>query len=225
MYIYYLTGAKKRNRQLAKSKSETNPSNNEKENNNISHLLNDSTDDEMMMLCSQAIEKTISLDANYNTTELKKPSKSNSLSIVGISPLKNTSSALNNTLYNQCTKKFKPTTQCKQIDEKGKTNCQTKCHTVTSETKNKSQNEANNCLLSTTINNKDSLSSLLNDSLANDDELFSALDLSAIEQQVLANVKDSAIVTKHNVNTVHAKQQNTTFLNVIDNKSGKFLLL
>lgn len=225
MYIYHTTGAKKRNRQLTKSKSETNTSNNVKENNNISHLLNDSTDDEMMMLCSQAIENTISLDANYNSTELKKPSKSNSLSIVGIHPLNNTCSELNNSLYHQSTNKFKPTIQCKQIDEKEKTNCQTKCHTVTSETKNESQNEANNCLLSTTNNNKDSLSSLLNDSLANDDELFSALDLSAIEQQVVSNVKDSAIVTKNNVNTVYAKQPNTTFLNAIDNKSGKLMLL
>jgi len=72
-------------------------------NNDINSLLNDSSN-EMMVLCSQAIEKQIAEEnlIAMNTT------KDDPLSIAGISPLKNIDNSVTNNLCHNTIKKFKP---------------------------------------------------------------------------------------------------------------------
>lgn len=208
-----------------KSKSDTSSTNNTTENNNVSHLLNDSADDEMMMLCSQAIEKTIASDANC-TKESNELSKSNFLSIVGISPLKDFNSTSNNNVYNHATKKFK-FSQCKQLANEKNENVQFQCHTITSNTENKVQKDVNNYSTSVkhivTDVNKDSSLSLLEDFLANDDDLFSALDLSAIEQEVFSGPKKPSVTAQKCNITCRKPQENSIISDEIDKNAGKFL--
>lgn len=210
-----------------KSQSDTSSTNNSTENNNVRNLLNDSADDEMMMLCSQAIEKTIASDANY-TKESNELSKSNFLSIVGISPLKDFNSTSNNNVLNHATKKFK-LSQCKQLDNEKNENFQTQCHTVTSNAENTLQKDINNCSTSVkhiaTDINKDSSLSLLEDSLANDDDLFSALDLSAIEQEVFSGLKEPPVTAQTCNITCRKLQENSITSDKIDKNTGLYLFI
>jgi len=90
---------KKKNRQLMKSKNDSNPTNSA--DNNLNSLLNDSSN-ELMILCSQAIEKNIA-DTNINSINT---TKDNYFSIIGISPLKYTNNSINNNLCQHTTEKF-----------------------------------------------------------------------------------------------------------------------
>lgn len=207
---FFVIGAKKRNRELMKSKKDTSTStNNTVENNILSNLLNDSADDEMMFLCSQAIEKRIADDNNCNTMKRTTSlAKANSLSIVGISPLKDTNNTLNNNVYHQAAKKFKPV-PCKYAEDKKFENVLSQCQSVTTNLENKAQNNASSISAINTVTNggkDDSLSLLLNDSLASDDDLFSAIDLSAIEQQIVSS-KETASTSSNQCNKVCDKQQ------------------
>lgn len=203
-----------------KSKNDENSTNNSTENNNINRLLDDSADDEMLLLCSQAIEKTIAADTDSNITN--KTTSTNTLSIPGISPLKDT----NDNVCHHVAKKFKPIHCNKYPDVKKNGSIQTKSHTITSSSVNQSENNANNTSYAiNTINNnkKEDLSSLLNDSLANDeDELFSAIDLSAIEQDILlSDNKTVSLSTIEKSDSVCNKlPQNTNIDKKMENKSS-----
>lgn len=217
IYNSFIIGAKKRKRQLLKSKNDENSTNNSTEN-NISRLLDDSADDEMMLLCSQAIEKTIAADAEY-TNETK---SSNSLSIPGISPLKDT----NDNVCHHAAKKFKSVHCSKYLDVKKNDNTKTQSHTITSSSINKSENKTNNtsyAINTVTNSNKEDLSLLLNDSLANDeDELFSAIDLSAIEQDILLGENNTLSVSamQKNDTACNKQPQNTKIDKQMENKSS-----
>lgn len=213
-----------------KSKSDTSSTNNSTENNNVKHLLNDSADDEMMMLCSQAIEQTIASEANY-TKGSNELSKSSFSSIVGISPLKDFNSTSNNNVFNHATKKFK-FSQCKELDNEKNKNIQSQCHTITSNTENMFQKDVNNCSTSVkhiaTDIKKDSSLSLFEDSLANDDDddLFSALDLSAIEQDVFSGLKEPLSVTAQKSSiTSREPQGNSIISDKIDKNTGMYLFI
>lgn len=219
----FISGAKKRNRQLLKEKNAaSSTTTSSTENNNISNLLNDSADDEMMMLCSQAIEKSIATD-NYNhTVGSNTSSKSHFSSIVGISPLKNTNSTSANML-SLSTKKFKPS-HC-ELGIKANENNRSQFSTITSSTENKLPTNANNCsssASSTVTNSYKDFSSSLNDSLASDDDLFSALDLSAIEKQVMTETKNTTSVSLKCDTHFNKQQPNTKISNKIENKTGMF---
>ncbi|XP_001952399.2 putative uncharacterized protein DDB_G0277255 [Acyrthosiphon pisum] len=189
--------AKKRNRQLMKAKMEASSSaNSSTENNNVGGCsLDDSADDEMMMLCSQAIEKKIAADANNTNNTVNKPTKlivSHSLSINGISPLKDTNNATNNNVYYPAAKKFKPV-HSKLFGEEEKSNFKSQCHTLTSNMINKSENGGSSSAITTVTNSKkdDSSSSLLDDTLAKEDEFFLDIDFAEIEQQILNGAKET----------------------------------
>lgn len=222
MYDFSVKGAKKRNRELMKSKKDTSTStNNAVENNIVNSLLNDSADDEMMFLCSQAIEKTIAADTNFNTmNRTTSLAKQNSLSIVGISPLKDTNNTLNNNVYHQAVKKFR-SVPCKYVGDKKTDYIQSLCQPITSNLENKAQNNANSksdINLITNYNKDDSSSLLLNDPLVGDDYLFSAIDLSAIEQQIVSN-KETSTVSSNQCNKVCDKQQQIK----LENRPGMYL--
>lgn len=220
MYNYFIIGAKKRKRQLMKSKNDENSTNNSTENVNISRLLDDSADDEMMLLCSQAIEKTIAADADSNITN--KTTSTNSLSIPGISPLKDT----NDNVCHHAAKKFKSVDCSKYFDVKKNDNIQTQSHTITSILVNKSENKTNNtsnAINTVTNSNKEDFSLMLNDSLANDeDELFSAIDLSGIEQDILLGENKTRSVSdmKKNVTVYNKQPENTNIDKQTENKSS-----
>ncbi|XP_025198421.1 uncharacterized protein DDB_G0271670-like [Melanaphis sacchari] len=186
--------AKKKNRQLMKAKMEASSSaNSSTENNNVGCSLDDSADDEMMMLCSQAIEQKIAADAIKSNSTINEPTKliaSNSLSINGISPLKDINNSTNNNVYHHVSKKFKPV-QSKLFGEEQKKNCKSPCHTITSSTENNSLSSD-----STSVENckKDDSSSSFFDILANDDDFFSGIDFLEIEQQIMAGVKENTTV-------------------------------
>jgi len=188
--------AKKKNRQLMKAKMEASSSaNSSTENNNVGCLLDDSADDEMMMLCSQAFEQKIAADASISNSTINKPTKliaSNSLSINGISPLKDINNSTNNNVYYHASKKFKPV-QSKLFGEEQEDNCKSRkspCHTITSSTASKSENNCSS-LASTSVTNckKDDSSSSFFDNFANDDEFFMGIDFLEIEQQIMADAK------------------------------------
>lgn len=216
-YNIFILGAKKRNRQLLKAKNEANSTaNNSIENNNIKSLLDDSADDEMMLLCTQDVEKTIANDsANCeNIKNNKNVIKSDFLSIVGISPLKDTNDNTNNNVYHHVSKKFKPIYN-DHFDGKKNENIKLQCHTFTSNIdKNIQNNTAKNIY-------KDDSISLFNDSLTNDDDLFSSIDLSEIEQQISSDNKTiSTSVTQKctkQQSNIHIRKQN-------ENKPGIYLL-
>lgn len=220
----FILGAKKRNRQLLKAKNEASSTTvSSTENNNVSHLLNDSADDEMMIMCSQAIENSIAADTHRHTVDSNTSSNSHFSSIAGISPLKNINSQSNN-LFNHATKKFKPT-KYEQLSFKANETVQSQSSTITSNTENKLKKDSSNSSLSATstvTNSNNNSSSLLNDSLASDDDLFSALDLSAIEQKIMSNAKETTpkSVTKKCDTNFKKQQQNTKVLNGIENKTG-----
>jgi len=142
----------------SKNDSESIPSSSSVE--NINSLLNDSSD-ELMILCSQAIEKKIAIDANYNTMNT---AEDNSLSILGISPLPNTNNTVNSNMYHHTTTNFK------HIEDKPNENIQFQCDT-------------NGSLVSENNTN------ITKDDLASEDYLFSTIDLAAIEQQIFSNVE------------------------------------
>lgn len=202
--------AKKKNRQLMKAKMEASASANSlTENNNVSCLLDDSADDEMMMLCSQAIEQKIAADANNTNNTLNKPTKlivSHSLSINGISPLKDTNNTTNNNVYHHVAKKFKPV-HSKLFGEEPKSNYKSQCHTLTSATVNKSENDSSSSAISTVTNSKkdDSSSSLSDDTLAKEDEFFMGIDFLEIEQQIMNDAKKTSVSATQNC----YKQPNT----------------
>lgn len=186
--------AKKRKRQLMKAKTEASSNaNSSTENNNVGCSLDDSADDEMMMLCSQAIEQKIAADANITANKSTKLIVSNSLTINGISPLKDINNATNNNVYYHADKKFKPV-QSKLFDEEPKGNYKSQCHTLTSNTANKSENNSSSSTITTDINCKkdDSSSSLFDDTLANEDEFFLGIDFSEIEQQIMNDIKETS---------------------------------
>lgn len=158
--FFCFSGAKKKNRQLLKSKNDSNSIPSSSSVDNINSLLNDSSD-ELMILCSQAVEKKIANDANLNTMNTP---KDNSLSIMGISPLPNTNITVNSNLYHHTTTHFKHT------ENKPNENVQFQCDTNGSSV---SKNNTN----------------IIKDDLASEDYLFSTIDLAAIEQQIFSNVE------------------------------------
>lgn len=116
MHIYII-GAKKKERQLMKLKTLTEASKSDStENNDINQFLNDNTDDEIMFTFSQAIEKTLENDTNCKTKNFI-IGKENTLSIEGISPLKNSSSTITNNNTYHIAKKFKAITSDHIVDE------------------------------------------------------------------------------------------------------------
>lgn len=225
--MYCIIGAKKRNRQLMKAKMEASSSaNSSTENNNDDGCsFNDCADDEMMMLCSQAIEKEIAADDNNTNNTVNKPTKlivSHSLSINGISPLKDTNSATNNNVYYPAAKKFKPV-HSKLFGEEEKRNCKSQCHTLTSNMINKSENDASSSVITTVTNSKkdDSSSSLLDDTLAKEDEFFLGIDFAEIEKQILNGAKETTTVSA--VQNSY-KQPNTNAGIQLEKKTGICLL-
>lgn len=197
--------------------------NNITENNNVACLLDDSADDEMMMLCSQAIEQKIAAEANYT---IKKPAKiiaSDSLSINGISPLKDTNNSTNNNVYYHASKKFK-TVQSRLFGEEQKDNyCKPKCHTVTSSTANKSENN-NSSSATTSVTNckKDDSSSSFLDAFSNDDDFFSGIDFLEIEKQIMDDLKKTTTVS---VTQNNYKQPNKNVDKQLENKPGIIICL
>jgi len=183
-----------------KAKMEASSSaNSSSENNNVGCSLDDSADDEMMMLCSQAIEQKIAADSNNTNNTVNKPTKlivTNSLSINGISPLKDTNNTTNNNVYFHAAKKFKPV-HSKLFGEEQKSNdCKSHCHTLTSNMINKSENDSSSSAITTVTNSKkdDFSSSLLDDTLAKEDEFFLGIDFSEIERQIMKGVKETTTV-------------------------------
>lgn len=159
--------------------------------NNVQNLLNDSADDEMLMLCSQAIENTIATDSNCNTMNtVTNLTKANTLSIMGISPLKDTNNTINNNVFHHATKKFK-SIQCKQLNDESSENVRSQCHVKITENKQNYKNSNSTSNVNTNCNKNGSLSLLLNNSFDNEDYLFSSIDLSAIENQILSGVKET----------------------------------
>jgi len=210
-----------------KAKMEASSSGNSStENNNDDGCsFNDCADDEMMMLCSQAIEKEIAADDNNTNNTVNKPTKlivSHSLSINGISPLKDTNSATNNNVYYPAAKKFKPV-HSKLFGEEAKRNCKSQCHTLTSNMINKSENDASSPAITTVTNSKkdDSLSSLLDDTLAKEDEFFLGIDFAEIEKQILNGAKETTTVSA--VQNSY-KQPNTKAGIQLEKKTGICLL-
>ncbi|XP_060848625.1 uncharacterized protein LOC132928076 [Rhopalosiphum padi] len=193
--------AKKKKRQLMKAKMEASSSaNSSTENNNVGYLLDDSADDELMMLCSQAFEQKIAADASISNSTINKPTKliaSNSLSINGISPLKDTNNSTNNNVYYHASKKFKPV-QSKLFGEEHEDNCKPRkspCHTITSSAASKSENNCSSSASTSVANcKKDDSSSSLLDNFANDDEFFMGIDFLEIEQQIMADAKKETTV-------------------------------
>lgn len=212
MYISSIIGGLKRKRQLMKSKSDEKSTNNSVEN-NVSRLLDDSADDEMMLLCSQAIEKTIAADANCDISS----KTTDYLSIPGISPLEDTDDTINNNVYHHAAKKFKSIQSSNYLDDKKNYNLKPKCHTITS-------NSFNNSTSSTIVTNNIKEDSSLNDSLANDDEWFSSIDLSAIEQDILLNDnKTTSVSITQKIDKVCNKQSlNTNIDKHLNNRSSKY---
>jgi len=198
--------------------------NNVTENNNVGYLLDDSADDEMMMLCSQAIEQKIAADASYST--INKPTKiiaSDSLSINGISPLKDTNNSTNNNVYYHASKKFKPV-QSRLFGEEKKDNyCKPKCHTVTSSTANRSENNSSSSATTSVINcKKDDSSSSFLDTFSNDDDFFLGIDFLEIEKQILADTKET---TTESVTQNNYKQPNKNVDKQLENKPGIIICL
>lgn len=152
-------------------------------NNNISNLLNDSTDDNFMIMCSQAVEKTISTETNCDMQNSSKSTvKGNTLSIAGISPLKEATTINNNnynTIYQHTAKKFKP------IECSYKNNENLQSHTVTKDDLNNEHSLFGN------INNNSSLPMRNDFIFDDDDDLFSAIDLSEIDKQITSNVTNT----------------------------------
>lgn len=218
-----ILGAKKRDRQLMKLKNETSSTNtNSTESSIESSLFNDSADDEMMMLCSQAVEKSIAADTNCNNQNAASSKKTNSLSIVGISPLKNTNNTMNNNVYHHAAKKFKPI-HLNFTDDKKNENLPFSCHTLTTNTGKKSLNFTTNSSTSASYtvikSEKEDYSSTFNDSTASDDDLFSAIDLSAIEQQISSC--DEKTTSAQQKNKVSNKEQRPNICVWPGNKPSK----
>lgn len=185
--------------------------NNSLETNNVKSLLDDSADDELMLLCTQDVERTIANDdaSCKNIKETKHVKKFDYLSIGGITPLKDTNVNTNNNEYYHVSKKFKP------IYGKKNENLRSPCHTITSNMeKNEQKNKAEN-------HNKDCSISLFNDSLANEDDLFSSIDLSEIEQQISSDNKTTSASVTQKCNT---QQHNTHIRKQYENKPGIHLL-
>jgi len=209
-----------------KAKMEANSSaNSSTENNNVGCSLDDSADDEMMMLCSQAIEQKIAADANNTNNTVNKPTKlivSHSLSINGISPLKDTNNTTNNNVYHHAAKKFKPV-HSKLFGEEQKSNCKSQCHTLTSNMINKSENDGSSSSATTVTNSKkdDSLSSLSDDTLAKEDEFFLGIDFAEIEQQIMNGDKETTTVSA--VQNSY-KQPNTNVGIQLGKKTGMCLM-
>lgn len=205
-----IIGAKKRDRQLLKLQNDAKSVNNSVENNVVKNLLNDSADDEMLMLCSQAIEKTIATDSNYNTmdtvdTNLTKAN--NTLSIVGISPLKDTDNTINNNVFHHTAKKFK-SIHCKRLYYESNESVQSQSHVKITENEQNHENSNSTFNTNTNYNKDDSLSLLLNNSLDNEDDLFSSIDLSAIESQILSSdvKKTTPVKQKHNQDFINTNK-------------------
>lgn len=197
----------------------TSAANSSTEKDNVGCSLDDSADDEMMMLCSQAIEQKIAADASNSTVNTHtKLVVSNSLSINGISPLKeDTFNTTNNNVYYHAAKKFKP---IQSNDEQQKKTCKSQCsHTVTSNTENYSSSTATATL--TNSKKDDSSSSLLDDTLANEDDFFLGIDLSEIEQQIKADIKEPTCVSAIQKCD---KQPNTNVDTQLKTKPGMFIM-
>lgn len=213
--FFCILGAKKRERQLQKLQNETKSANNLEKNNVVKNLLNDSADDELLFLCSQAIEKTMdtnststagsSTDSNYSaSTSLI---KGYNLSIVGISPLEDTNDTINNNV--QAAKRFK-SIQCNQLFERTNVNSRSQC-----DEKNAENNENSSSALNINTNHNKDSSLLLNSYLDNEDDLFSSIDLSEIDNQILSGAKETTHVKqKFNqglINTNKLKNVTSTF--------------
>jgi len=205
-----------------KAKMEASSSaNSSTENNNVGCSLDDSADDEMMMLCSQAIEQKIAEDANNTNNTVNKPTKlivSHSLSINGISPLKDTNNTTNNNVYHHAAKKFKPV-HSKLFGEEENSNCKSQCHTLTSNMVNKSENDSSSSAITTVTNSKkdDSSSSFLDDTLAKEDEFFLGIDFAEIEQQIMNGAKETTTVSAAQNSY---KQPNTNVGTQLEKKTG-----
>jgi hypothetical protein len=171
--------------------------------------LDDSADDELMLLCTQDVERTIANDSTNCENVIK-----SGLSIVGISPLKDTNDNTNNNVYHHVSKKFKPIYN-EHFDGKKNENIQSQCHKITSNMdKNVQNNNAKN-------DNKDDLISLFSDSLTNDDDLFSSIDLSEIEQQISSDNKTILASTTQKCikqPNIHIRKQN-------ENKQGIYYFI
>jgi len=212
-----------------KAKMEASSSaNSSTENNNVGYLLDDSADDELMMLCSQAFEQKIAADASISNSTINKPTKliaSNSLSINGISPLKDTNNSTNNNVYYHASKKFKPV-QSKLFGEEHEDNCKPRkspCHTITSSAASKSENNCSSSA-STSVTNckKDDSSSSLLDNFANDDEFFMGIDFLEIEQQIMADAKkETTVPATQNC----YKQPNANVDKQLENKPGIMFII
>lgn len=207
-----------------KLKNETSSTNTDSAGSSIENsLFNDSADDEMMLLCSQAVEKSIAADTISNNMNATSSANPNSLSIVGISPLKDTNNTMNNNVYHHVAKKFKPV-HLKFTDDNKNKNVPFPCHTITTNKAKKLLNytTSSSSSASSTFTNslKDDCVSAFNDSTASDDDLFSAIDLSAIEQQIPSET--TSITTAQNGNKVCNKQkQDTNMRDRLENKLSK----
>lgn len=205
----------------ANSSANSSTENNNVTENNVGCLLDDSADDEMMMLCSQAIEQKIAADASYSTiSTINKPTKiiaSDSLSINGISPLKDTNNSTNNNVYYHASKKFK-SVQSRLFGEEQK-DCKPKCHTVTSSTANKSENNNSSSATTSVTNCKKDDSSF--DTFSSDDDFFLGIDFLEIEKQIMADVEKSTTVS---VTQNDYKQPNNVDKK-LENKPGIICLL
>jgi len=207
-----------------KSKTDASSTNNANENNNDINLFNDSADDEMMLLCSQAIEKEIASGTNCKKVILN----TSNLLIDGITPLNDNDNTFNNNVYHHAAKKFKPL-QSIPFDDKNNGNVQSRCHTVTSNIEHKQQNHTSdssipsvnistNCNSNTTTN---SFSLSLNDSLLSEDDLFSAIDLSAIDEQIKEDAKKTtSTTTLQKLTDCNKQQKNIKMFNANQNKTG-----
>lgn len=162
-----------------------------------------------MILCTQDAERAIAND-DENCKNLKNGRKSDSFSIVGITPLKDTNDNANNNVYKHVSKKFKSTNN-DLFDVKKNENLQSQCHTFTS---NMDENVQQN---NTEKNKKDDSVSLFNDSLTNDDYLFSSIDLSEIEQQISS---DNKTISASFTQKCNKQQHNTHVSKQYEKKPG-----
>lgn len=194
---------------MKKSLSETNANTNTNvESNDVKNLLDDSADDELLLLCSQAVEKTIASDPNYGTTSKTIDLEKLNASTMGVCPLQET----NNNVYQHAAKKFKPqqNNSCTRIE-----NIRPLYRTTVNDGKNKNQCRLPVSATITSNTNDEGSSSLLTDSLCNDDDddLFLNIDLSTIEEQYSLNVQKnttSSSTTWKSNTTNNDKKQNTT---------------
>lgn len=216
------------------STSASTSTNTSAESTNVSRLLDDSADDELMFLCSQAVEKTIASDANCNTINNVINLERVNSSIIGIRPLEETNNIPDNknNVDQHAAKKFKPLQHNFIIKNE---NVPLRNTTMNIKA-NKPQTCVSGTLLSTnnvsTTKKKDQSSSFtLNDSLSGDDDLFSAIDLSAIEEQISSGTQKtftSTLSTTQKCNAVKPKklESNVNGLNStqITNRLGMYIL-